>query len=55
MTKAAAKLVRSDAASLVIVGDASKFIDKLRAVRPNVEVIKADQLDLDSPLLRGTR
>jgi zinc protease len=55
VTKAAARLVRSDAASLVIVGDASKFIDKLRAVRPNVEVIKADQLDLDSPLLRGTQ
>jgi zinc protease len=54
-TKAAARLVRSDATSLVIVGDASKFIDKLRAVRPNVEVIKADQLDLDSPLLRGGR
>jgi zinc protease len=53
--KAAGRLVKSDAATLVIVGDASKFIDKLRAVRPNVEVIKADQLDLDSPLLRGTR
>jgi zinc protease len=53
--KAAGRLVTSDAASLVIVGDASKFIDKLRAVRPNVEVIKADQLDLDAAVLKGTR
>ena len=52
-TKAAARISASDRASLVIVGDASKFIDKLRALRPDVEVIKADQLDLDAAALRG--
>jgi zinc protease len=50
--KAVQRLVSADRASLVIVGDASKFIDDLRAVRPNVEVIKFDQLDLDAPVLR---
>ena len=49
---AAARLVGSDRATLVIVGDSSKFIDKLRAVRPDVEVIRFDELDLDSPTLR---
>jgi zinc protease len=44
----------SDRATIVIVGDASKFLDKLRAFRPDVEVIKADDLDLDSPNLRKT-
>ena len=52
-TKAAARLSASDRATLVIVGDASKFIDKLRAIRPDVELIKADQLDLESASLRG--
>lgn len=51
---AAAKITSSDRASIVIVGDASKFIDKLRAVRPEVELIKADQLDLESAALRGS-
>ena len=52
-TKAAARLSSSDRATLVIVGDSSKFIDKLRALRPDVEVIPADQLNLDLPALRG--
>jgi zinc protease len=49
---AAARLVGADRATLVIVGDSAKFIDKLRAVRPDVEVIGFDSLDLDSPTLR---
>jgi zinc protease len=49
---AAARLVGADRATLVIVGDSAKFIDKLRAVRPDVEVIRFDELDLDSPTLR---
>ena len=49
---AAARLVGGDKATLVVVGDASKFIDKLKAVRPNVEVIPLSELDLDSPTLR---
>ena len=46
------RLVGSDRATLVVVGDASKFLDKLRALRPDLEVIRFDQLDLDSPTLR---
>ncbi|MGH7027650.1 M16 family metallopeptidase [Brevundimonas sp.] len=42
----------ADRASLVIVGDASKFIDALRAKHPNVEVIPLTALNLDSATLR---
>jgi zinc protease len=49
---AIARIVGADRATLVIVGDSAKFIDKLRALRPDVEVIGFDQLDLDSPTLR---
>ncbi|WP_297932873.1 pitrilysin family protein [uncultured Brevundimonas sp.] len=42
----------TDQASLVIVGDASKFIDALRAKYPNVEVIPLIDLNLDSATLR---
>ena len=41
-------------ASIVIVGDASKFLDKLRQQFPNVEVIRATDLDLNSANLRHT-
>jgi len=36
----------------VIVGDASKFIDGLRAKYPNVEVIPLSELNLDSATLK---
>jgi zinc protease len=52
-TKAAGRISAADRATLVIVGDSAKFIDKLRALRPDVEVIPADQLVLDTPALRG--
>ncbi len=39
-------------ASIVIAGDASIFIEALRAKYPNVEVIKASELNLDSASLR---
>jgi len=39
-------------ASLVIVGDASKFIDALRVKYPNVEVLPLSALDLDTAALR---
>jgi zinc protease len=39
-------------ASVVIVGDAKKFIDALRQRFPNVEVIPVSELDLNSPTLR---
>ncbi|HEX8533136.1 MAG TPA: pitrilysin family protein, partial [Allosphingosinicella sp.] len=49
---AAGRIIGADKATLVIVGDSSKFIDKLKAVRPDVEVIPLAELDLDSPTLR---
>ncbi|HYI10517.1 MAG TPA: pitrilysin family protein [Thermoanaerobaculia bacterium] len=39
-------------ASVVIVGDASKFVEPLRKQFPDVEVIAAKELDLTSPTLR---
>jgi zinc protease len=48
-----AKILQPDRISLVIVGDSAKFIDKVRQLRPNVEVVSADQLDLANP--RGAR
>ena len=39
-------------ASLVIVGDASKFLEALRAKHPNVEVIPLTDLDLDTAALK---
>jgi zinc protease len=52
-SKAAARLSASNRATLVIVGDSSKFIDKVRALRPDVEVISMDQLNLDLPALKA--
>jgi zinc protease len=51
-TSIAGRLAASQRASLVIVGDASKFLDKLKAIRPDVEVIPAAELDLDQADLR---
>lgn len=48
----AARLIGADRATLVIVGDASKFLDRLKAARPDVEVISLTELDLDAPTLR---
>lgn len=45
----AADLVDPAKASIIIVGDAKQFIDKVRALRPDVEVISAADLDLSSP------
>ena len=45
-TAAMANILKPDRISLVVVGDASKFIDKLRALRPNAEVVSADKVDL---------
>jgi zinc protease len=38
-------------ASIVVVGDSKLFIDRLRAIRPDVELIRADALNLDDPSL----
>ena len=45
-TSAIARLVAPERVNIVIVGDSAKFIDKLRAIRPNVKVVAADKLDL---------
>ena len=37
---------------LVIVGDAKQFLDGLKEIRPNVEVIAASDLDLSSATLK---
>jgi len=47
-----AQHLSADRASLVIVGDASKFIEALRARHPNVEVIPLTALNLDSAALK---
>jgi zinc protease len=41
-----------EAATIVVVGDAKLFIDKLKAKHPSAEVIPADKLNLDSAALR---
>ena len=48
-TAAAAEYFAPDEVTVVIVGNAAEFIDDVRAIRPNVEVIPADQLDLFNP------
>jgi zinc protease len=50
---AGSRLGASDAA-IVIVGDAKEFIEPLRKQFPEVEVIKRDDLDLDTGKLRKT-
>jgi zinc protease len=50
---AGSRLGASDAA-IVIVGDAKDFIEPLRKQFPEVEVIKRDDLDLDTGKLRKT-
>jgi len=49
---AARRIISADGATLVIVGDASKFLEALKAVRKDIEVIPIGELDLESPTLR---
>lgn len=49
--RAAAQAVSSEQAYVVVVGEASMFIDALREAHPDVVVIPAAELDLDSPTL----
>lgn len=49
----AQRLVTPERASLVVVGNAAAFIDDLRKLRPDVEVIPAATLDLDSADLKS--
>ncbi|WP_010185098.1 M16 family metallopeptidase [Sphingomonas sp. PAMC 26605] len=48
---AAAKLLDPAAASVIVVGDAKLFLPELRKAYPNVEVITADALKLDTAAL----
>ena len=48
---AATDAIREDRTSLVIAGDAKLFIADLRKQFPNVEVVEAANLDLESPTL----
>ncbi|KQY90899.1 pitrilysin family protein [Brevundimonas sp. Root1423] len=47
-----ARNIPVDRSSVVVVGDASKFLDALRVKHPNVEVIPLSALNLDSAALR---
>ena len=47
----ARRLVTPEGASLIVVGNAAAFLDDLRKIRPDVQVIKASELDLDSATL----
>jgi zinc protease len=47
-----ARNIPADRASVVVVGDASKFLDALRVRHPNVEVIPLSSLNLDSATLQ---
>ncbi len=53
LVQAAAKQVLDPArASIVVVGDAKLFVDELRKTHPQLEVIPAASLNLDSPTLK---
>ncbi|WP_343526355.1 pitrilysin family protein [Sphingomonas sp.] len=49
---ASAALLDPGAASIIVVGDARQFLPALRQAHPNVEVIPAASVDLDSVRLR---
>lgn len=46
------RLLDPTGASIIVVGDAKLFLDDLRKKYPNVEVIPADKVNLDSPTLK---
>ena len=48
----AATNLNIDSTSLIVVGDAKKFLPELQKAFPQVEVIKASELDLNSATLR---
>lgn len=50
--RAARRLLDPSGASIVVVGEASQFVDELRKTYPDVEVIPATALDLDKAALR---
>jgi len=49
---AAKKVLDPTGASIIVVGDAKLFVDELRKAHPNLEVIPATSLNLDSATLK---
>ena len=49
--RAAAQVVNAEDAYVVVVGEAAQFIDALRVAHPDLVVVPAAELDLDSPTL----
>jgi len=52
VNQAARKYLSADKATLVVVGDADVFLAEVQALRGDVEIIPAEELDLSSPSLR---
>ncbi len=48
----ASDLLKADGATVVVVGDAAQFVDKLKAKHPDLVLIPMKELDLNSPALR---
>jgi zinc protease len=49
---AASAVINADQATLIVVGEAALFLDDLREVRSDIEVLSLSELDLTSPTLR---
>ena len=48
----ASNLLKADGATVVVVGDAKQFADKLKAKYPDLVLIPLKELDLNSASLR---
>ena len=53
VSAAESRYISGGGSTVVIAGDASRFIDKLRAPRGDVEVIKVSDLDPGNAKLRS--
>ena len=49
---AASDVIDPDKATLIVVGEADKFLEDLRKLRDNIEVVSLEELDLSNPTLR---
>ena len=50
-TKAAADYVGAEKATVIVVGNAAEFLDDLKKIRPDVEVVEASAIDLSDKSL----
>jgi zinc protease len=55
VSAAARAVIDPDKATLVVVGEAEKFLDDLKRLRDDIEVIGLDELDISSPTLRKAK